>query len=105
MAQENTEHTGVAASRAAVVLAAGGALSERLEDLGVVEVAGEQELSGLLDFLFGEREEPVVALALMSGAQVTVLAPRAVRAIIGPGRRVYVRLAAIGMGCVGSGVG
>jgi len=68
----------------------GDGLAERIGDLGVVEVGTKQELRSLVGYLLGERSQPVIALALLDGADMTVLPPRGVRAIVGPGPRIYV---------------
>ncbi len=68
----------------------GAGLAERIGDLGVVEVVTKQELRSLLGYLLGERGQPVIGLALLEGAEMTVLPPRGVRAIVGPDPRIYV---------------
>lgn len=68
----------------------GAGLAERIGDLGVVEVRTKQELRSLIGYLLGERSQPVIGLAPLEGADMTVLPPRGVRAIVGPDPRIYV---------------
>jgi hypothetical protein len=68
----------------------GAGLAERIGDLGVVEVRTKQELRGLVGYLLEERSQPVIGLARMEGAEMTVLPPRGVRVIVGPKPRIYV---------------
>jgi hypothetical protein len=76
--------------RASLAGGIGGGLAERIGDLGVFEVGTKHELRSLLGYILGERSQPVIALALMEGAEMTVLPPRGVRAIVGPDPRIYV---------------
>lgn len=68
----------------------GESLERRVAELGVVEVASRQAVRDLVARLLGVRGEPVVGLALMEGAEVTVLPPRAVRRVIGAGPPIYI---------------
>jgi len=58
--------------------------------LGVVEVQTEPELLSLVEYVLGDRCQPVIALASMGQAHMAVLPPRGVRAIIGSAPPIYV---------------
>jgi hypothetical protein len=78
-------------SRSASLLGGiGEGLAEPIADLSVVEVGRKQELRSLVGYLLGERSQPVIGLALLEGAEMTVLPPRGVRAIVGAGPQIYV---------------
>ena len=66
-----------------------GSLAERISELGVVDVRTKRELGDLVTHLLSDRGQPVVALAAIEGAELAVLPPRSVRAIIGPDPPIY----------------
>jgi hypothetical protein len=65
-------------------------MAQRLSGLRVIEVNTKRRLHGLVTHLLGERNQPVIVLALMDEQNIAVLPPRGVRSVAGPEPRIYI---------------